>query len=76
MVRGEIGRDEVVATGMGNKKTKPPEGRLVLKGIATIPWNGVTFRVRTDLWQRLPKATRRAPVPATEAHVESSNGNG
>ena len=76
MVRREIGRDEVVATGMGNKKTMPPEGRLVLKGITTITWNGVTFRVRTDLWQRLPKATRRAPVPATEAHVESSNGNG
>ena len=49
MVRGEIGRDEVVATGMGNKKTKPPEGKLVLKGITTITWNGVTFRVRTDL---------------------------
>ena len=65
-----------MATGMGNKQTKPPEGRFVLKGITTITWNGVTFRVRTDLWQRLPKATRRAPVPATEAHVESSNGNG
>ena len=44
-----MGMDEVVATGMGNKKTKPPVGKFVLKGITTIPWNGVTFRVRANL---------------------------